>query len=276
MVDKIPFLDFGGTGQVFHFAHSNGYPPGCFQPLLTLFTDQYHVTAMFLRPLWPGSQPDKFVDWQTISDDLYQFLQQQGFEQVVGVGHSLGAVATMKTAIRYPALFKALVLIEPVFMPPEILSMIAADPEKAKLNPLYQKTVRRRNRWPDRQAAFDHFRAKAVFQRWSDEALWAYIDSGFQETADGQLALVYRREWEAQIYAHFPLTVWQEVPQMQQPTLAVRAAESETLLLQAWQLWQDLQPQAQFVEIPEAGHMVPAERPTAVAAEISKFLNSIA
>jgi pimeloyl-ACP methyl ester carboxylesterase len=54
--------------------------------------------------------------------------------------------------------------------------------------------------------------------------------------------------------------------------LAIRGAESDTLFPQSWQLWQELQPDATFVEIPEAGHMVPMERPSLLSKEIYKFL----
>lgn len=271
----IPYHDFGGHGPLLHFAHANGYPPACFRQMVEPLTEEYHVIGICFRPLWPGSQPEELSSWQVIGDDLYRFFQQQGYQQLIGVGHSLGAVATMKTAQRYPNLFRALVLIEPVFMPPDFLSMFAEHPELAKQSPLYQKTIIRRTSWPSRQAAFNHFRPKTVFQRWSDEALWDYINHALHDAGQGEVELTYRREWEAQIYTKLPLSIWQEIPQLVQPTLAIRGAESDTLFPQAWALWQKMQPQATFIEIPDAGHMVPMERPQQVADTISAFLHNL-
>ena len=276
MVDKIPYIDFGGEGPNLHFAHSNGFPPASFRQMLLSLTENFHVTAMFFRPLWPGSRPEAFTSWELLNEDLIQFMAQQDFEQIIGVGHSLGAVTTMKTAVKNPALFRALVLIEPVFLPPEFLKILAKNQELAKQNPLYPKTLVRRNTWPNRQDAFEHFREKPVFRRLSDDALWDYINDGFQDTEDGQVTLTYRREWEAQIYATLTSSVWQEIPQLTQPTLAIRGSDSDTLMPQAWQFWQELQPQAQFAEIPDAGHLVPMERPAAVAAQIFDFLSALA
>jgi len=87
--------------------------------------------------------------------------------------------------------------------------------------------------------------------------------------------LTYSREWEARFYAQPPLTVWEDIPKVTQPTLAIRGAESDTLFPQSWQLWQELQPDATFVEISEAGHMVPMERPSILSAEIYKFLKTL-
>jgi pimeloyl-ACP methyl ester carboxylesterase len=273
MPDPIPFEDFGGRGPILHFAHPNAYPPACFKAMLEPLTETYHVVAMRQRPLWSDSEPLDIADWQIFASDLGQFLSQQGYEQVVGVGHSLGAVATMKAAYEHPQLFRTLVLIEPVFLEPQILELLAQNPGIMEGRPLVQQARRRRNSWPDRQTAFDHFRAKSVFERWPDDALWAYVKGGLQETASGDLALTFSREWEAQIYNSSPGPVWEEIPRVSQPTLAIRAAESDTLSLRAWQLWQELQPSAAFVEIPNAGHMVPMERPYQVLKVINDFLS---
>lgn len=270
--DLLPYDDFGGSGPILHFAHSNGYPPRCFRQMLQPLTAGYHVAGMRLRPLWPDSDPDELESWDIIAADLRAFFTQQGYRQVIGVGHSLGAVATMMAAVQEPDLFRALVLIEPVFLPPDILNMIAARPELGENMPLLPVTRRRRTHWPDRQSAFDHFRQKAVFARWSDEAVWDYINFGLEETGGGELVLSYSREWEAQFYAHPPLAVWQDIPQVTQPTLAIRGADSDTLFPQSWQLWQELQPGATFVEIPDAGHMVTMERPRTVAETILNHL----
>jgi pimeloyl-ACP methyl ester carboxylesterase len=272
MPDPIPFDDFGGTGPILHFAHPNAYPPACFEALLKPLTENYHVIAMQQRPFWPDSKLLDITNWQIFADDLAKFLSQQGCEQVIGVGHSLGAVATMKAAYQHPQLFRALVLIEPVFLEPQILDLLAQNPQIMEGQPMVQKARKRRATWPDRRTAFDHYRAKSVFKRWPDEALWSYVNEGLSETGDGDLTLAFSREWEAQIYSSSPGPVWDEIPQVSQPTLAIRAAESDTLSLKAWRLWQVLQPDAAFIEIPDAGHMVPMERPYEVLRAIDDFL----
>jgi pimeloyl-ACP methyl ester carboxylesterase len=272
MPDPIPFEDFGGSGPILHFAHPNAYPPACFKALLEPLTANYHVIAMQQRPLWPDSEPLDIASWQIFTDDLAQFLIQQGDGPLIGVGHSLGAVATMKAAYQHPHLFRSLILIDPVFLEPQILDLLAQNPGIMEGRPLVQQARRRRDRWPDRQSAFDHYRAKSVFERWPDDAIWAYVNEGLQETANGDLTLTFSREWEAQIYNSSPGPVWEEILRVTQPTLAIRAAGSDTLSLNAWQLWQELQPSATFVEIPDAGHMVTMERPHEVVKAINGFL----
>ena len=78
--------------------------------------------------------------------------------------------------------------------------------------------------------------------------------------------------------------LWRRVPRMRPGLLAfvglssvlfVAAAESDTLSPEAWRLWQELQPDAAFLEIANAGHMVPMERPDQVVDAVNKFLGTV-
>ena len=269
---EIPFTDFGGQGPLLHFAHANAYPPGAYRQLLAGLAEAYHVLAMEQRPLWPQQHPEKMDTWHLFADDLIHFCRQQDLSGLVGVGHSLGAVVTMFAAVREPPLFHTLVLIEPVFLPPPILAAAEANPEHTSEMPFVQKALNRRNRWTSRRAAFDRFRQKEVFRGLSDAALWDYVNEGLQEGADGRLALRFPRKWEARIYSRPPTDVWTLLPAVTQPTLAVRGAHSTTLQEESWQRWHSLQPQARFVEIPEAGHLLPMEKPQEVAKTSLSFL----
>jgi pimeloyl-ACP methyl ester carboxylesterase len=272
VADLIPFHDFGGEGLPLHFAHANAYPPGSYRQFLTPFLPYYRVQAVQHRPLWPGSDPaDLQGDWHLVADDLSRFLGQQGWEGIVGVGHSLGAVATLYAAARRPFLFRAIALLDPVFLPPDVLAAAAANQERVNEFPMVAGALRRRDHWPDRQSAFDRFRRKPVFSRWSDDVLWDYLNAGLRQQGDG-FTLVYPREWEARFYATPPQAVWQTLPQVQTPTLAVRAAESDTISPSAWALWQEKQPGATFVEVAGAGHMLTMERPLAVAQIVLNWL----
>ena len=80
------------------------------------------------------------------------------------------------------------------------------------------------------------------------------------------------RDWEARIYATPPRDVWRHVGALTVPTLALRGPRSDTLTPASWARWRALQPDATFVELPGTGHLLPLERPAAVAAEVHAFL----
>jgi pimeloyl-ACP methyl ester carboxylesterase len=272
-VTLIPFEDHGGRGPALHFAHANAYPPGSYRRFLTLLAESFQVTAVHHRPLWPGSDPATLESWHDIANDLIAFFDQRKMAGAVGVGHSLGGVVTMMASLKRPELFRLLILIDPVFLPPPALELFSGPhgPFSAEEQPLVQGALKRRNEWPSRQAAFERFRAKGVFSRLSDEVLWDYVRHGTRETGDGRVELAYSAAWEARIYALPPTDVWHLIPQVSHPMLAIRGAESDTLLPEAWALWQQLQPQATFVEVADSGHLLPMERPEVVAGIIGDF-----
>lgn len=102
-----------------------------------------------------------------------------------------------------------------------------------------------------------------------------YVQAATRERPDGSAELAYPREWEATIYTRPPLDVWEQVTRLRVPTIAVRAGKSDTLAPAAWQLWQQLQPEARFFELPEATHLLTFEEPEAVAEAILSFLNEV-
>ena len=270
---KIPFYDFGGNGPLLHFAGPNAYTPETFRQFIKPFLAHYRVIATYHRPLWPNSSPDELeTDWHIISDDLIRFLEQEDIRPEVALGHSLGAVSTVYAAVKRPDLFQTLVLVDPVFLPPHILQMAAANPEMVRQHmPMMDRALHRKNRWPTRQAAFDRFREKKVFRRWSDDALWDYVNHSLAD-ANGAVVLRWSREWEAAFYANPPQKVWEAIAQVNHPTLAIRGTESDTLFPEAWTHWQQLQPHATFVELPDVGHMMMMERPLPIANTILEYL----
>jgi pimeloyl-ACP methyl ester carboxylesterase len=273
----IPYHDFGGHGRVLHFAHANAYPPGAYRQFLEPLTEQFHVLAMALRPLWPGSDPSELTSWELIADDLITFLDQQNLRGVIGVGHSLGGVATMVAAVKRPELFTAVVLIDPVFLEPRWLEAAKGATLEERMHfPMVQAAVRRRDVWADEAEVFARYRPKQVFAGLSDEVLWDFVRAGTRpcdpspSNPSQGVTLTYPKLWEAQIYATLP-HIWESLPHLTHPLLAIRAANSDTLSPKAWQLWQNLLPQATYLEIPHVGHLLPLEIPQPLAAELLTF-----
>src|SRR6266496_1175552 len=116
-----PHFDLGGTGEPLHFLHANGYPPNCYKPLLELLQMQHHVFGMLLRPLWINSKLEEVNSWHIFSDDLLRFISDYESAPVISVGHSIGAIVTLRAALRDPSKFRALILIDPVLFTPQRL-----------------------------------------------------------------------------------------------------------------------------------------------------------
>ena len=273
--------DLGGHGPILHLAHANGFAPGTYRSLTASLADDYHVVALPARPLWPGSRPQEVASWRPLAVDLAQGLEALGLSNIVGVGHSLGGVLTLWAAIasssRQPDLFRAVVLIDPVILPPSWLCWLRLLRRLGlqRWQPLVQGACNRRRTWPGRQACFDHYRQKALFARWSDAALWDYVKAGTVVEANGSARLRYPPEWEAHIFATVPLGIWQDVPQLRIPVLLLRGETSKTFRPAAHARAARLLPHARLATVAGAGHLLPMEKPGETAAVIRSFLAEI-
>lgn len=279
-----PPCDFGGTGPVVHLAHANGFPPGAYRPLANTLTDhpptdsgqRYHVIGLPARPLWPGSRPESISDWHPLADDMIQGLDDLGLRGIIGVGHSMGGVFTLWATVSRPDLFRAVVLVDPVILPQGWLWMVRLSHllRLERRLPMVQGALRRRRTWPSRHACYEQYRDRSVFATWPDDSLRAYVEAGTRERADGQVELAYPPEWEARIFSTAPTDVWQAVPKLRTPALVIRGALSETFRPESLARMERLLPQARFVTIPDASHLVPLERPSETGAAIRDFLGA--
>ena len=273
-------FDPGSTGAPLHFLHANGYPPGCYQPLIELLQTNYHVFGMLLRPLWENSRPKEVSDWRIFSDDLLRFLRDYKPVPVIGVGHSIGATVTLRAALREPDKFRALVLIEPVLFP--MARMLSWNFLRAiglgnRLHPRIPAAYKRRRTFDNLDLVFHGYRKREVFRYMDDENLRSYIDGITRPASSGGYELAFSPEWEARIYytGLRDFDIWQQLPNLKVPTLFLRAAETDPFWEQAAKLVKRKQPRARVETLERSTHLLPLEHPKEVFDIMQTFLKEI-
>jgi pimeloyl-ACP methyl ester carboxylesterase len=274
----LPFTDFGGEGPTLVFMHANGYPPACYQPLIERLKTRHRVLAMHQRPLWPFSRPEEIKAWHPLSDDLMLFLDEHKIEQASIVGHSMGAIVSLRAAIRKPERFKALVLIDPVLFRRRLIA--AWNIAKllglaSRFHPMVIGARKRRRHFDNLEKVFSSYRRKHVFHYMDDEALWIYITGITRPAAGGGFELIYSPEWEARIYetgVRADFDIWFGIPNLKIPTLVLRGAETDTFLAPAAARLQKANPSIRVETLEKATHLVPLEKPDEVSQSIEKFL----
>lgn len=276
---NFPQFDLGGNGTPLHFLHANGYPPECYEPLLELLQKQHHVFGMKLRPFWDGAKPEDLNDWHPLSDDLLRFLSDRGPDSVIGVGHSIGGIVTLRAAIRDPKKFRAIVLLDPVLFIPSFLigwNILRAIGLGEKTHPLIAGTKKRRRTFDNLETVFRGYRTRPIFRYMSDDSLRAFIKGITKPKADGTHELAYSPEWEARIYLTGlrDFDLWRELPKFEVPTLIIRGAETDTFLEKAERLVKKKNPKIQVVTMQNATHILPLEYPQEVAGLINNFIFS--
>jgi pimeloyl-ACP methyl ester carboxylesterase len=272
-----PQFDYGGDGIPLHFLHANGYPPECYQPLLELLQTKYHIFGMKLRPLWDNAKIDDIKDWHPFSDDLQSYLTTGGLAPAIGVGHSIGGIVTLRTALRDPGKFRALVLLDPVLFMPAFLvgwNLVRAIGLGEKVHPLIAGAKRRRRTFDDLESIFRSYRSRSVFKYMSDEYLRIYIEGITVQKSDGGYELEYSPEWESHIYLTGlrDFDLWRDLPNLKVPTLIIRGAETDTFLERNANLVKKKNQKIKIVTLERSTHLLPLERPQEVFEIMQAFL----
>ena len=186
------------------FAHANGFPAGTYKQLFTVWRAAgWRVKA----PAMLGHDPAYPVtsNWPRLRDQLTDFIAEQAPQGAWLVGHSLGGLLGLMAASRRPDLVRGLVMLDS----PLITGWRAHSVQVLKASRLIGRvspgrvSQTRRQQWPSRRAAHDHYAAKALFARWAPGVLDDYIACG-TERVDGQVVLAFKREVETRIYNTLP------------------------------------------------------------------------
>ena len=147
------------------FCHANGFPPGCYQQFFDHAKNaDITFTPIELSPLkFPFDSKQKKRSWHDFSQDLLDDLKKlTPAEKFIGVGHSMGAVLLLELAVKYPHLFKRLILLDPTVLPRRFVYASNYLPQfiNRKIHPVASKAYARRDRWESKEEAFDIFRKK--------------------------------------------------------------------------------------------------------------------
>jgi pimeloyl-ACP methyl ester carboxylesterase len=186
------------------FSHANGFPAGTYRQLFQAWRAAgWRVKAVEQfghDPAYPVTS-----NWPRLRDQLIDFIEAEAGGPSWLVGHSLGGLLSLLAACRRPDLVQGLVLLDsPVFTGwrAHSVRMLKLSGLIPRLSPGKVSRTRRQE-WPSRQAALEHFRAKAAFARWAPQVLADYIAAGTRR-AGGRTVLAFDRAVETHIYNTLP------------------------------------------------------------------------
>lgn len=272
-------MELGGeitSTAVMHIAPANGFVPQTYLPLLRPFMDGYRVVCLPPRALWsdggPPLTPD--ADWSVVADDLLAGLARFNLPPVVAIGHSFGGIASMLAAIEQPERFRALILLDPTILTPEICEMLRIARRENISIPVAEGALRRRREFASVQEAFDFFRSRSLFGPWPEETLMLYAEHGTRPAENGRRTLTWSAEWEAYYFNTSYAETWDIVPKLKnlRPTLIIRGGASDTFMAESAQKVAALLPAATHLTLPGHGHLFPQTAPEETARLIREWL----
>jgi pimeloyl-ACP methyl ester carboxylesterase len=271
------YLDWGGAGPQAHFLHGNGFCAGTYAPFIRHLVPELRVIASDVRGHGGSQFPDmeRIGHWRTFAEDLRLLIRKVQSPPVIGMGHSLGAVTSCIAAAEDPSLFRALVLIDPVFLPPRTLWALAAARLLGLRGRVPRAILARRRRRVFRNKAEAlrlYLSGRGIFKRWAPEFVEAYLECGLLEKDEAAAVLRCDPELEAQIFESVPADVWRYVKRVECPVLAVRGAESDVFSAEAANRLERTLARCEVATIEGSGHFPPMEKPGECARVIRAFL----
>jgi pimeloyl-ACP methyl ester carboxylesterase len=185
-----------------HFCHGNSFPSGTYRQLLDALRPHYDVR--FTDMVGHDARFPVGDGWSGLVDELIAELEAHGRPAIL-VGHSLGGMLGTMAAERRPDLARCVVMLDsPVVAGWRALAwrLVKLLGKGSRYSPA-RFSERRRNVWPSRSAAYDHFMSKDIFAAWAPGVLNDYLEVGLVPHPDG-VQLRFDREVETAIYNSLP------------------------------------------------------------------------
>lgn len=252
-----------------HFSHANGFPAACYRKMFLGLEDRFEIRAVNAighDPRYPVTD-----SWPHLVEELIEHLERHG-GPVLGVGHSLGGYLTALAALKRPALFRAIILLDS----PILDRWKGAALGVAKRFGLVDRvtpagiTRDRRATWASSEDVVAHFRNKRAFRDFDPDCLRDYATLGMRPCAQG-VCLAFDPSIEYRIYRAFPHAVAREIHTLRVPAGFIFGRESAD----ARQMGLATTRKYFRVARIEGGHLFPFERPEAAARAIREMADAL-
>ena len=259
------------------FSHGNSFPACTYRQLFnSLQARGFDVQA--IDKFGHDTQYPVSDNWPHLVEQLANFVRT---EHGAGpapflVGHSLGGILSLMCAAKHPELARGVLLLDS----PILAGWKATTLGLAKRTPLVGSlspgriSSKRRNHWPSREAALEHFQHKKAFAQWDAQVLQDYIQHGTTEH-DGQVYLSFDRDVETRIYNTLPHNLGELLRKhpVQCPVAFIGGTHSVEMRQVGMELTQRVTKGR--IMMLDGSHLFPMEKPLATAATIEAALRNL-
>ena len=267
------------TGHAVHavhsplvFSHANGFPASSYRKLFEALAPRFKVGAVESF----GTDPRYQVTdgWPQLVRQLLDYIAHNFADigPVVGVGHSLGGMLTLRAAIEQPQLFSAIVLLDS----PLIGALSGATLRIAKRLGLIDRitparaTSKRRSVWPDSKAALEHLASRPLYRDFDPECLHDYVHSGTVLSAN-ERSLRISPAIESAIYKTIPHDLAHDIHRLTVPAGMLLGRRSSVLR----QVGMRASRRHFKIRMIDGGHLFPLEHPQATAEAIASLTTDL-
>lgn len=261
--------DFGGNGRTVFLSHATGFHGRVWTTIAKRLHDRYHCVAVDYRGHGDSNGPaDGNYVWTGFADDTCAVIDDLAEQTAIGgrpfgLGHSKGGASLLMAELRRPGTFAALVLFEPVVLPPEIRS---DDPI-----PIAAAARRRRAEFDSYDAALANFAGKPPLNSFDPETLREYVYHGLKTTDTGTVRLKCHPEDEARTFEGARQDIWEHLEAVRCPVLILAGREASVGPASVAQAVASRLPNGEIQSWPFLSHFGPQEAPGLIAETAASF-----
>lgn len=213
--------------------------------------------------------------WSALSRELADELRARYKRPVILVGHSMGGMLSLMVARAHPELVRCAVLLDSPVVAGwrAVLLRVAKQAGWDKQFSPAKFSERRRNLWPDVEAAYQHYASKPMFAAWAPEVLRDYVKHGLMPHPEG-VTLRFTRETETAVYRSLPHHIGALTHRPFPVPVGFIGGTDSVECRQAGLAATRRLVSRHFVQIP-GGHLFPMESPAASAQAVHAMIQSL-
>jgi len=257
------------------FSHANSFPASTYAVMFKSLRSR-GFTVRAVEKFGHDPQYPVTNNWPHLVQQLHDFAHAQvdkAGEPAFLVGHSLGGFLSLMCAARHPQLARGVLLLDAPLLggwKATALGAMKRTPLVGSITP-GRISRRRKDRWPSREEAFEHFRHKKAFANWDEQVLRDYIAHGTYDEG-GERALSFDRDIETAIYNTLPdnLDGLLRRHPLKCPAAYIGARQSEEMKQVGLAMTQQIT-QGRMLML-DGSHLFTMEKPVATAAAIEAAL----
>ncbi len=250
-----------GSGTYVICIHSSASSSSQWRTLMAFLSEKYHAVAVDLygygkSPDWPAVNDVRLADEIALIEPI---LSQAGRFHLVG--HSYGALISLKIALDNPHHIASLTMYEPTafyFLEPRT-------PARLEIDTIRDDTKRLIEAGENEKAA------ERFMDYWIGPGTWLATAESTRAKIAKSIGKI-RFEWGA---AFDPPCSSQQIQALSMPILLLTGARTTSAACGVMAVLRKLLPRADFVELNNLGHMGPVTHPDVVNREIISFINRV-
>ena len=267
---RIHYLDWGNAGVtpliLIHGLRAHAHTWDLVVPELI---NDYHVLALDVRGRGDSDwDPQYNYNTATYVSDVEDLVHEQGFEQVVLMGHSMGGSISMVYASTHPDRVTGAVIVD-------------SGPQDETPTPGSQRIGREVETTPISFSSWDDAKAFLREQRpnASEESMRIRVQNTLKELPDGTVTWRYDPRCLQEVRRNPELSqrvdMWPHVRAIRCPTLIVRGGRSDVFMAETAQQMVEVMANGRWTEVPDAGHPVWDDNLDGFNREVSAFLKGL-